>query len=236
MSRYKDIGDDFLSLFFPRLCMACSAHLVRGERIICTGCLLTIARTDFHSRRGNTLEQAFWGRCLIERAAAFSIYNRGSRIKTLIHELKYKGRKEIGTMLGDLYGGILSDSGFMEGIDMIVPVPLHPARQRERGYNQSDCIASGISAAAQLPVRDDIIKRLVKGGSQTQHGRYARWENVKGLFIVSKPEAITGMHLLLVDDVVTTGSTMEACVNALHEAGDVKVSIVALAAAQKLTL
>ncbi|MCU0409982.1 MAG: ComF family protein, partial [Bacteroidales bacterium] len=184
----------------------------------------------------NSLEQAFWGRCLIERAAAFSVYNRGSRIRKLIHELKYKGRKEAGTMLGDLYGRILSDSGFMEGIDIIVPVPLHPARQRERGYNQSDCIASGISAATRLPVRNDIIKRVERRGSQTQHGRYDRWENVKGLFIVSKPEAIAGKHLLVVDDVVTTGSTMEACVNVLHETADVKVSIVALAAAQKLTL
>ena len=236
MSRFKDIGDDFLSLFFPRLCLSCGDHLVRGERIICTGCLLTVARTDFHVRRNNTLEQAFWGRCLIERAAAFSVYNRGSRIRKLIHELKYKGRKETGTMLGDLYGRILSDSGFMEGIDIIVPVPLHPARQRERGYNQSDCIATGISAATGLPVRNDIMKRVERRGSQTKHGRYDRWENVKGLFIVSKPEAIAGKHLLVVDDVVTTGSTMEACVNSLHEAGDVKVSIVALAAAQKLTL
>lgn len=236
MSRFIDIGDDFISLFFPRLCMSCGAHLVRGERVICTGCLLTIARTDFHTRRGNTLEQAFWGRCNVERAAAFSVYNRGSRIRTLIHELKYKGKKEIGTMLGDLYGRILSDGGFIEGIDMIVPVPLHPARQRERGYNQSDCIASGISAATGVPARNDIIRRIEMTGSQTKHSRYDRWENVKGLFVVSKPGAVTGKHLLVVDDVVTTGSTMEACVNALHEAGDVRVSIAALAAAQKLTL
>lgn len=216
--------------------MSCGAHLMRGERVICTGCLLTMARTDFHIRRGNTLEQAFWGRCLIERAAAFSVYNRGSRIRTLIHALKYRGKKEIGTMLGDLYGRILSDGGFIEGIDMIVPVPLHPARLRERGYNQSDFIASGISAATGVPSRNDIMRRIEMTGSQTKHSRYDRWVNVKGLFVVSKPGAVTGKHLLVVDDVVTTGSTMEACVNALHEAGDVRVSIVALAAAQKLTL
>jgi ComF family protein len=195
-----------------------------------------MGRTDFHLRRDNTLEQAFWGRCHIERAAAFSVYNRGSRIRKLIHALKYKGRKETGTMLGKLYGVILAESGFTEGIDIIVPVPLHPARQRERGYNQSEYIAAGLSEATGLPVRSDIIRRLEQTASQTKHGRYDRWENVQGLFVVSNPEEICGRHILVVDDVITTGSTIEACVNALHGSDDVRVSVVALAAAQKLTL
>jgi ComF family protein len=232
----SDIGDDFLSLFFPRLCLACSSHLVRGEEVLCTGCLLSMARTDFHLKRDNTLEQAFWGRCLVERAAAFSVYNRGSRIRKLIHALKYNGRTEIGKMLGELYGHILTESGFMADIDMIVPVPLHPARERQRGYNQSDFIANGLSGSAGVPVKKNIIMRADQTGSQTKRARYERWENVKGLFFVPEPEQIAGKHILVVDDVITTGSTMEACVNALHEAGEVKVSLVALAAAQKLTL
>lgn len=232
----NDIGDDFLSLFFPRLCLACSAHLVRGEKVLCTGCLLSMAKTDFHLKRNNTLEQAFWGRCLVERAAAFSVYNRGSRIRKLIHALKYKGRTETGNTLGELYGNILKESGFMVDIDFIVPVPLHPARQRERGYNQSDYIAYGLSEATGVSVKKNIIRRSDQTGSQTKRDRYERWENVKSLFVVPDPEAITGKHILVVDDVITTGSTMEACVNALHEAGEVKVSLVALAAAQKLTL
>ena len=236
VSHIKDIGDDFLSLFFPRLCLACSVHLVRGEKVLCTECLLTMARTDFHLRRDNPLEQAFWGRCMIERAAAFSVYNRGSRIRKLIHALKYSGRKEIGKMLGELYGTILSESGFMHDIDIIVPVPLHPARQRKRGYNQSEYIAYGLSEATKVAVKNNIIRRIEQTDSQTKRGRYERWENVKGLFFVPEPQEIRGKHILVVDDVITTGSTMEACVNALHEAGEVKVSIVALAAAQKLTL
>jgi ComF family protein len=232
----SDIGDDFLSLFLPRLCLGCRAHLVRGERVLCTDCLLSMARTDFHRKRGNTLEQAFWGRCLVERAAAFSVYNRGSRIRKLIHALKYNGRTEIGKMLGELYGNILSESGFMTDIDMIVPVPLHPARQRQRGYNQSDYIAYGLSEASGVTVKKNIIRRTSQTGSQTKRGRYERWENVKSLFFVVDPEVIMGRHILVVDDVITTGSTMEACANALHEAGEVKVSLVALAAAQKLTL
>ncbi len=236
MSGIKDIADDFLSLFLPRPCLSCGAHLVRGEEALCTGCLLAMARTDFHSRRGNMLEQAFWGRCQVERAAAFSVYNRGSRIRKLIHLLKYQGRQDVGRMLGRLYGSVLSASGFMDGIGMIIPVPLDPARERRRGYNQSRCIAEGLAEPYRLPVRSDILCRTGKSESQTRSGRYERWENVEGLFEVRKPAEISGRHLLLVDDVITTGSTIEACVNALHEAGDVYVSVAALAVAQKLTL
>jgi ComF family protein len=195
-----------------------------------------MARTDFHLRRDNSLEQVFWGRCPVERAAAFSVYNRGSRIRHLIHALKYDGRKDIGKTMGELYGSILVSSGFMETIDLIVPVPLDPLRQKKRGYNQSECIAAGIAAASGLHVRNDILYRTGRSGSQTKHGRYERWENVEGLFAVRRYDVISGKHLLLVDDVVTTGSTIEACVNALAATGEVRVSVVALAAAQKLTL
>ena len=236
VSHIKDIGDDFLSLFLPRLCLACRAHLVRGEEVLCTECLVSMARTDFHLRRDNMLEQAFWGRCPVERAAAFSVYNRGSRIRKLIHSLKYDGRKEIGVMLGELYGTILRESGFMEGIDMIVPVPLSAERRRRRGYNQSECFARGLSASGRVPARTDILKRTGSSESQTRRGRYERWENVEGLFTVRQPSLIQGRHILVADDVITTGSTMEACVSALHRSGEVKVSVVAMAAAQKLTV
>lgn len=236
MSGIKDIADDFLSLFLPRPCLSCGVHLVRGEEVLCTGCLLSMARTDFHMRRGNMLEQAFWGRCLVERAAAFSVYNRGSRIRKLIHLLKYQGRQDVGRMLGRLYGAVLADSGFMDGIDVIVPVPLDPARERRRGYNQSCCISEGLAETRGIPVRVNILYRTGKSDSQTRRGRYERWENVEGLFAVRNPPEIHGRHLLVVDDVITTGSTIEACVNALHTAGDVTVSVAALAVAQKLTL
>jgi ComF family protein len=232
----KNIADDFVSLFLPRLCLACRVHLVRGERILCTGCLLSIARTDFHHRRDNMIEKVFWGRCLVERAAAFSVYNRGSRIRKLVHSLKYEGRRDIGIALGELYGSVLAESGFMESIDLIIPVPLHPVRQRQRGYNQSECIARGLSASTGVAYRNDIMIRVAGAGSQTSRGRYERWENVQGLFSVRKPGQINGKHILVVDDVITTGSTIEACVTALQSAGNVRVSVAALAAAQKLSL
>ena len=232
----KDIASDFLGLFYPELCLSCRKQLVRGEDFLCTECLIAIARTDFHLRRDNSLEQAFWGRCNIERAAAFSVYNRGSRVRTLIHMMKYRGRKDLGISLGKLYGSYLKESTFMSDIDFMVPVPLHPSRLRSRGYNQSEFIASGLSEATGVPVLTDILKRVAKASSQTKSGRYERWENVGGVFAVSKPGRISGRHILVVDDVITTGSTMEACVNALHDSAAVRVSVIALAAAQKLTI
>ena len=236
MNFIRDIADDFLSLFFPRLCLACRQHLVRGEKVLCLECVCSVARTDFHLTRENPLEQAFWGRCYIIKAAAYSVYNRGSRIRKLIHIMKYKGRKDIGEALGSLYGSYLKESDFMDDIDMLVPVPLHPVRLRERGYNQSEYIARGMSEATGIPIASDILVRLLQSSTQTVHGRYERWENVEGLFGVTTPEKVSGKHLLLVDDGITTGSTMEACVNALHAAADVKVSVIALAAAQKLSI
>ena len=220
-----NIADDFVSLFLPRLCLACRAHLVKGERILCTECLMSMAQTDFHLKRDNMLEQAFWGRCNIERAAAFSVFSRGSRIRKLIHSLKYQGRKDIGSILGEYYGSVLTESGFMEGIDMIIPVPLHPARERQRGYNQSECIARGLTTSTGVAYRSDILIRTTGKGSQTSRGRYERWENVEGLFRVTLPARVRGRHILMVDDVITTGSTMEACVIALQEAGNVEANV-----------
>jgi len=142
----------------------------------------------------------------------------------------------VGRILGGLYGSVLSESGFMDGIDIIIPVPLDPARERHRGYNQSLCIAEGLASSRDLPVRSDILCRTGKSSSQTKRGRYERWENVEGLFTVRKPEIISSRHLLLVDDVITTGSTIEACVNSLHDACEVRVSVASLAVSQKLTL
>lgn len=139
-------------------------------------------------------------------------------------------------MLGQMYGYTLAGSGFMDDIDIIVPVPLSSGRQRERGYNQSALIAEGLSASTRVPFRNDILIRTGRSESQTRRGRYERWENVEGLFAVRDPSAIRGKHILIADDVITTGSTMEACVDAVSQTGDIKVSVVALATAQKLTL
>jgi len=231
MNYLHDLLDDFISLLFPRLCYGCGNHLMRNERLICTECYVVIPRTGYHLSEKNPVAELFWGRCLVQRAAAFSFYNRGSRMRRLIHNLKYKGIKEIGYELGRIYGLSLNSSGFTQGIELIVPVPLHPAKRRMRGFNQSDLISQGISDATGLPVDYGCLVRTMASATQTRRPRYERWTNVEGIFEVREAEKITGRHILLVDDVITTGSTIESCANELLKFEGVKVSVAALAVA-----
>jgi ComF family protein len=166
---------------------------------------------------------------MIEKAAAFSFYTRDSRIRKLIHQLKYKGINEIGSELGRIYGNSLKSSGFMKEIDLIIPVPLHPSKKRQRGYNQSDLISHGISDATGIPMASDLLVRKTVTKTQTRKSRYDRWTNVRDIFRVTDQDRLKDLHILLVDDVITTGSTIEACANELLKAGNVKVSVAALA-------
>jgi ComF family protein len=171
----------------------------------------------------------FWGRCRIERAAAFSFYNRDSRIRRLIHNLKYKGVQDIGPELGKMYGLALMNSGFTRDIDLIIPVPLHPSKERNRGFNQSYLISRGISQVTGITVDSRSLYRVSSTSTQTKKSRYERWKNVEGTFMVQDSSSVTGKHILLVDDVITTGSTMESCVNELLKSEGVRVSVAAMA-------
>ena len=229
MNWLYDLWDDFFSLLFPRLCYACGNQLMRNESLICTECFVVIPRTNYHFIEDNPVAQLFWGRCLIEKAAAFSYYNKGSRIRKLIHNLKYNGIREIGYDLGRLYGLSLKTSGFINDIDIIIPVPLHPLKERIRGFNQSETISMGIADVTRLPVDIKSLARILVSATQTKRSRYERWTNVEGIFQVIDSKSIMGKHILLVDDVITTGSTIESCANELLRIEGVKVSVVALA-------
>ncbi len=229
MNWLYDLWDDFISLLFPRLCYACGSQLMRNESLICTACFVLIPRTNYHLAEDNPVAQLFWGRCLIEKAAAFSYYNKGSRIRKLIHNMKYKGIREIGYELGRIYGLSLKASGFANDIDMIIPVPLHPMKKRVRGFNQSETISMGIADVTHLPVDIKSLARILVSATQTKRSRYERWTNVEGIFKVIDSETIIGKHVLIVDDVITTGSTIESCTNELLKVEGVKVSVVALA-------
>jgi ComF family protein len=202
---------------------------MRNESLICTACFVLIPRTNYHLAEDNPVAQLFWGRCLIEKAAAFSYYNKGSRIRKLIHNMKYKGIREIGYELGRIYGLSLEASGFTNDIDMIIPVPLHPNKKRVRGFNQSETIAMGIADVTHLPVDIKSLARILVSATQTKRSRYERWTNVEGIFKVIDSESIIGKHVLIVDDVITTGSTIESCTNELLKVEGVKVSVVTLA-------
>lgn len=227
--------NDLLSLLFPRLCQACGNHLVRNEQVICTSCLLDMPLTGFHLQRENALERSLWGRCYAEKATAWSYYRRGGKMQHLIHRLKYSGIKEVGVFLGRYYGTVLADSGFMDGIDYLVPVPLHPSRERKRGFNQAEVICTGISESTGVPLLRAALIRKGRSDTQTRKSRVERWENVENIFAAGADPLPENAHLLVVDDVITTGSTIESCVNLLRESGSVKVSVAALAVAESGT-
>lgn len=229
MSYFYYLADDFISLLFPRICHGCGNHLLRNEKVICIECYVMIPRTNYHLNPDNPVARLFWGRCRIEKAAAFSFYTRDSRIRKLIHHLKYRGAKEIGYELGRIYALSLLPSGFLNDIDAIIPVPLHRSKIRKRGFNQSDMIARGISDISGIPVGERLLVRSEATATQTRKSRYDRWTNVEGIFRVTDRGSLAGRHVILVDDVITTGSTLEACADELLKTGDTKVSVLSLA-------
>ncbi len=221
----------FFSLIYPNLCCCCNQSLIGNEEIICTECQYQLPKTNFHKDRDNAVEQIFRGRVAIESAASYLYFHKGGSVQKLMHLFKYKGMHQIGSHLGKIYGNeILSSDGFSD-IDIIVPVPMHPAKQRKRGYNQSEIFAKALSDSMQKPLSTkDLIKRE-QTGTQTKKSRFVRWENVETVFYVANSKHFENKHVLIVDDVVTTGATIESCAQKLLEIDGVKISILTLAIA-----
>lgn len=218
-----------LDLISPRLCVVCGQRLTVSEDVICTKCNLHLPRTDFHQDPyENEMAKLFWHQIPVERVTALFYYESHAETANILYELKYKGHPEVGEVMGRLMAKELQPSGFFDGIDGIVPIPLAKKRQRQRGYNQSLEIARGINAITSLPIYNKVVRRKAFEGSQTNKGRWERNENVEGVFELKDASAIQGKHLLMVDDVVTTGATVIACVQELCKAGNVKVSVIAL--------
>ena len=218
-----------LDLISPRICTVCGQRLSVTEEVVCAKCYLHLPRTDFqHKPYENAVAHLFWGRIPIEKATAFFYYEAHSETANIIYGLKYKDRPMIGEVMGRMAAKELLPSGFFDEIDGVVPVPLTFWRQWGRGYNQSMEIARGISEITGLPIYNKAVKRNVFKGSQTRRGRWERNESVEGAFELRDGNAVSGKHLLLIDDVVTTGATIIACAKALTEASGVRVSVFAL--------
>jgi ComF family protein len=218
-------------LVFPRLCVICGDKLIEQEQWICLHCLHHVPRTNFHKVAENPVAQLFYGRVRIEFATSFFFFSKGSKYQWLIHNLKYRGMKELGAEMGKHFAIDLMQSDDFCSVDLICPVPLHPSREKKRGYNQSWWIASGMAVQMQKPLSVGNLVRVVATETQTKKTRFERWQNVEGIFALNNPEDYCGKHILLVDDVVTTGATIEACAQAILSKCDARVSIATLAKA-----
>jgi len=223
---------DFLSLLFPELCPACGTTLVAHEQVICTDCLYNLPFTNFHLQPGNIVAQQFWGKIKVEEAYALYYFSKGGRVQNLMHHFKYKGMRRVGNLLGNIAGAQLNTNNKFASVDYIIPVPLHKSRLKQRGYNQSTCFADGLAQKLQATVEDDNLVRIKATETQTHRSRFARFENMQEVFFVKDPEKLKDKHILLVDDIVTTGSTLEACGIQLLKIQGLKLSIATIAYAE----
>lgn len=223
---------DFLSLFFPELCAACGTNLFHNENVICTNCIYNLPLTNFHSDPLNKLARQLWGRFHFEQASAYVYFRKGGRVQNIMHQLKYNKRPEAGFRMGQLYAQTLMNSASWTMPDLIIPVPLHPKKLKKREYNQSEYIARGMASVLLIPVISDNLVRIENTETQTKKSRFERYENLANGFECRDQFALKKTHILLVDDVITTGATLEACSIILLQIEEVKISIVTLAFAE----
>jgi ComF family protein len=218
----------FFDLLFPNLCKSCNNPLGKGEKIICTNCRHNLPQTDYHLYKNNEIEKIFYGRSKIEFASSFLYFHKNGLTQNLIHKLKYKGYQEIGTLIGNWYGNKLLKEANLK-FDYIVAVPLHRHKERKRGYNQIDTFGKALAKIFGAEYSKDNLIRIYKSETQTKKSRFARWLNVKEIFSLNNREFFRNKKVLLVDDVVTTGATLDACCNELHKSEGIKISIVTIA-------
>lgn len=224
--------NSFSSLFFPQACVGCDKPLTLQEKLICTDCWFHLPYTNYHLEPENNAARQLWGKAKIDFASAFVFYRDASRVKEIMYHFKYRNMPEIGELLGRRYGQTLCEAALLKHVDIIIPVPLHQSKLRKRGYNQSRHIAIGLSEALEKPVWSDCLVRTRTTDSQTRKSRFERHEGMQDTFMLVDADRIKGKHILLVDDVLTTGATFEACANTLTAGRCASVSVVAICRAQ----
>lgn len=226
---FKSLGHSIFNLFYPNLCAGCDLELVGNEKLVCLNCLSTLPKTNFHLKKVNEIEQKFWGKSKIEHATAFYYFNAESRIHHIMHALKYGKQTEIGNLLGQKMGIDLLYAEWIKDIDYIIPIPLSKEKFRKRGYNQSEFIAQGISNVTNIPVHLNNLVRIKNTKTQTKLNSLERFENVKDAFEIIDKTIFENKHILLIDDVLTTGATIESCAKSISTIQSCKISIATLA-------
>ncbi|HVY76806.1 MAG TPA: phosphoribosyltransferase family protein [Puia sp.] len=216
-------------LFFPHTCCGCGSDMLGDDEILCLSCQAEMPFTGFEDYPDNPVERIFWGRLPIKAAAAHLYFTQHAAVQESIHQFKYKGRKDIGSYFGRSMGKSLRQSARFQDCSLVAPLPLHPSKEKKRGYNQASMLSDVIAKVLGIPAAPEALKRVTGTISQTHKNRIARWQNMANKFEVNEPEKLVGQHVLLVDDVVTTGATLEACAATLLAIEGVTVSVAALA-------
>ncbi|AEW02029.1 phosphoribosyltransferase [Niastella koreensis] len=225
----KNEFHSLIHLFLPHHCAGCGSDIMSRQQALCMHCINRLPVTGFQLHANNPVEKIFWGRMPVTAAASYLYFSKDSLLQHIVHELKYKGNKELGLFLGRKMGEALLQTHRFHDIDALVPLPLFAARQRKRGYNQASLLCRGIAGVLSLPVLEQIIHRRTSSETQTNKNRINRWLNMQGKFELQQPDAINGKHILLVDDVITTGATLEACGQELLTAPNTRLSIMTMA-------
>jgi len=218
-----------LNLFFPKVCVGCKNMLMHQEKILCVTCLHDLPVTNLHSNDSKVISNVFYGTVVLEHATALFYYPKQGVVRQLIHQLKYKRQENISSYLGEWLGIELNESGYYNDVDVIVPVPLHKKRMKTRGYNQVEGFGKELAINLNAQYNDSTLVRIKNTASQTVKDRLTRWKNVQTIFEVSELKTLQGKHILLVDDVITTGATIKACVAELNKIPDVKLSLAVMA-------
>jgi len=222
---------DVYRLFYPKLCGACNTALYKGEQHICFVCSNNLPFTDFEKLKPNPVEKVFQVRIDVAFATSLLYFSRSTKTQNILHQIKYNNRKQLAIYLGNLLGERIKSTHEQLNFDVIIPVPLHPKKLQIRGYNQSSYIAKGIAEVLNIPIAEHIIKRKINTAPQTKKTRVERWQNINNAFELNKKIKLNYNHILLVDDVLTTGATIEACANSLNSKQNLKISVATLAMA-----
>ena len=220
-----------IDIIYPKTCEACGNPLLGGEKLICTQCLINLPLTNVHLKPDELIERRFRGKIPVAHTLAYLKFSKKGIVQRLLHQLKYKNKPELGVFLGEMYGRDLKAAGFDKNIDLIIGVPLHIQKERQRGYNQANCIAEGLSKALEVPYDTTIARKVVNTDTQTKKSRFERFMNVKDAFEITDKEKIKNKRIAIVDDVLTTGSTIESLAHILNTCGCIEISVITIAVA-----